>query len=46
VESFYKQFYFRSGKVAEMLGEMVKSPQMMGRRLREGVEFLRFFRQR
>ncbi len=46
VESFYKQFYFRSGKVAEMLGEMIKSPQMMGRRLREGVEFLRFFRQR
>ncbi|MHB1513119.1 MAG: hopanoid biosynthesis associated radical SAM protein HpnJ [Acidiferrobacter sp.] len=46
VEAFYKQFYFRSGKVAEMLGEMIKSPQMMGRRLREGVEFLRFFRQR
>jgi len=46
VETFYKQFYFRSGKIAEMLGEMIKSPQMMGRRLREGVEFLRFFRQR
>ncbi len=46
VETFYKQFYFRSGKVAEMVGEMIKSPQMMGRRLREGVEFLRFFRQR
>ncbi|HUW97605.1 MAG TPA: hopanoid biosynthesis associated radical SAM protein HpnJ [Acidiferrobacter sp.] len=46
VETFYKQFYFRSGKIAEMLGEMFRSPQMMGRRLREGAEFLRFFRQR
>ncbi len=46
VETFYKQFYFRSGKVAEMVGEMLRSPQMMRRRLREGVEFMRFFRQR
>ncbi|MHB1565181.1 MAG: hopanoid biosynthesis associated radical SAM protein HpnJ [Acidiferrobacter sp.] len=46
VETFYKRFYFRSGKIAELTGEMLRSPQMMRRRLREGVEFLRFFRQR
>ncbi len=46
VETFYKRFYFRAGKIAEMTGEMLRSPQMMRRRLREGVEFMRFFRQR
>jgi hypothetical protein len=29
-----------------MTGEMLRSPQMMRRRLREGVEFMRFLRQR
>jgi hypothetical protein len=29
-----------------MTGEMLRSPQMMSRRLREGVEFMRFFRHR
>lgn len=46
VETFYKRFYFRAGKIAEMTGEMLRSPQMMRRRLREGVEFMRFLRQR
>ncbi|MEJ2643910.1 MAG: hopanoid biosynthesis associated radical SAM protein HpnJ [Gammaproteobacteria bacterium] len=46
VETFYKKFYFRAGKIAEITGEMVRSPQMMKRRLREGVEFVRFLRQR
>jgi hopanoid biosynthesis associated radical SAM protein HpnJ len=46
VETFYKRFYFRAGKIAEMTGEMLRSPQMMSRRLREGVEFMRFFRHR
>ncbi|MEJ2687624.1 MAG: hopanoid biosynthesis associated radical SAM protein HpnJ, partial [Gammaproteobacteria bacterium] len=46
VEAFYKKFYFRAGKIAEITGEMVRSPQMMKRRLREGVEFVRFLRQR
>lgn len=46
VEMFYKRFYFRAGKIAEMTGEMIRQPEMIGRRLREGVEFLRFFRQR
>jgi len=46
VESFYRRFYFRSGKIASIVGEMVKSPQMMKRRLREGVEFFHFLRER
>ena len=36
VETFYKKFYFRAGKIAEITAEMVKSPAMMQRRLREG----------
>jgi len=46
VETFYKQFYFRAGKIAEMSAEMLRSPQMMKRRLREGVEFVGFLRHR
>src|SRR3954463_8954376 len=46
VESFYKRFYFRSGKIASIVGEMVRSPQMMKRRLREGVEFFHFLKER
>ncbi|MGA7981394.1 MAG: hopanoid biosynthesis associated radical SAM protein HpnJ [Chromatiaceae bacterium] len=46
VETFYKRFYFRTGKIAEIAGEMVRDPQMMKRRLREGVEFVRFLRER
>ncbi|HET9573880.1 MAG TPA: hopanoid biosynthesis associated radical SAM protein HpnJ, partial [Methyloceanibacter sp.] len=46
VESFYKQFYFRAPKIAAIVGEMVRSPEMMKRRLREGVEFFRFLRER
>ncbi|MHB0888726.1 hopanoid biosynthesis associated radical SAM protein HpnJ [Acidithiobacillus sp.] len=46
VETMYKRFYFRAGKIAEITGEMIKSTQMMKRRLREGVEFVRFLRQR
>ncbi len=46
VETFYKRFYFRAGKIAEMVGEMVRSPEMMKRRLREGVEFFQFLRER
>ena len=36
----------RSGKIASIVGEMVKSPEMMKRRLREGVEFFQFLRHR
>ncbi|HEX6965198.1 MAG TPA: hopanoid biosynthesis associated radical SAM protein HpnJ [Gemmatimonadaceae bacterium] len=46
VETFYKRFYFRAGKIAEMAGEMVKSPRVLTRRLREGAEFVRFMQSR
>jgi hopanoid biosynthesis associated radical SAM protein HpnJ len=46
VEDFYKRFYFRGGKIASIVGEMVTSPDMMKRRLREGVEFFQFLRER
>jgi hopanoid biosynthesis associated radical SAM protein HpnJ len=46
VEPFYRRFYLRPGKIAEMVGEMAKSPEMISRRLREGVEFFRFLRER
>jgi hopanoid biosynthesis associated radical SAM protein HpnJ len=46
VEEFYKKFYFRPSKIASIVGEMVASPQMMKRRLREGVEFFHFLRAR
>jgi hopanoid biosynthesis associated radical SAM protein HpnJ len=46
VEDFYKKFYFRPSKIASILGEMLMSPEMMKRRLREGVEFFQFLRQR
>ncbi len=46
LETFYKRFYFRRQKIASLLAEMLKSPQMMRRRLREGVEFFQFLRQR
>ena len=46
VEEFYKRFYFRPSKIASIVGEMVASPQMMKRRLREGVEFFQFLRAR
>jgi hopanoid biosynthesis associated radical SAM protein HpnJ len=46
VETFYKKFYFRAPKIAAIVGEMARSPQMMKRRLREGVEFFQFLRER
>jgi len=46
VERFYKQFYFRPGKIWAIVREMLGSWDMMKRRLREGVEFFRFLRSR
>jgi hopanoid biosynthesis associated radical SAM protein HpnJ len=46
VEEFYRRFYFRAPKIASIVGEMIRSPEMMKRRLREGVEFFRFLRER
>jgi radical SAM superfamily enzyme YgiQ (UPF0313 family) len=46
LETFYRRFYFRRRKIASLLAEMIKSPQMMRRRVREGVEFFQFLRER
>jgi hopanoid biosynthesis associated radical SAM protein HpnJ len=46
MEVFYRRFYFRRQKIWEIVKEMLTSPQMMQRRLREGVEFMRFLRER
>ena len=46
VDAFYKRFYFRAGKLAEMSAELLRHPGMTGRRLREGGEFVRFLGRR
>jgi hopanoid biosynthesis associated radical SAM protein HpnJ len=46
VEEFYRRFYFRAPKIAAIVSEMARSPQMLRRRLREGIEFFRFLRER
>jgi hopanoid biosynthesis associated radical SAM protein HpnJ len=46
VATFYKRFYFRPRKIADITLEMVKSWDMMKRRLREGVEFMHFLNAR
>ncbi|WP_282799731.1 hopanoid biosynthesis associated radical SAM protein HpnJ [Bombella apis] len=46
VETFYKEFYFRPSKIFAIVKEMITDPQMLKRRLREGVEFFQFLRQR
>jgi hopanoid biosynthesis associated radical SAM protein HpnJ len=44
--AFYKQFYFRPRKIGAIVGEMLRDSDMMKRRLREGVEFFEFLRER
>jgi hopanoid biosynthesis associated radical SAM protein HpnJ len=46
VETFYRRFYFRAPKIASICGEMIRDRQMLVRRLREGVEFFGFLRER
>lgn len=46
VETFYREFYFRGGKIVSIMKEMIVSPDMMARRLREGMEFFKFLRER
>jgi radical SAM superfamily enzyme YgiQ (UPF0313 family) len=46
VETIYRKFYFRPSKILSILNEMIRSPQMMKRRLREGVEFFAFLKER
>jgi hypothetical protein len=41
-----RRFYFRAPKIAAIVSEIVRSPEMMARRLREGVEFFAFLRER
>jgi hypothetical protein len=46
VDAFYRRFYFRADKIAEMAAEMFQSPQLAARRLREGREFAQFLGRR
>ncbi|MGH3262725.1 MAG: hypothetical protein ACRDNS_12070, partial [Trebonia sp.] len=46
VDEFYKRFYFRAPKIAELSAEMVRHPSMAARRLREGAEFVQFLGRR
>ncbi len=46
VETFYKKFYLRAGKIAEITAEMLTSATMLKRRLREGKEFFQFLSRR
>jgi hopanoid biosynthesis associated radical SAM protein HpnJ len=46
VGTLYRRFYFRPRKILEMMAEAVHTPGMVRRRLREGVEFLRFLAER
>jgi hopanoid biosynthesis associated radical SAM protein HpnJ len=46
LEGFYREFYFRPSKIASIVGEMASSWDMTKRRLREGVEFFEFLRER
>lgn len=46
VADFYKKFYFRPRKIADIVLEMAGSWDMTKRRLREGVEFFHFLNAR
>ncbi|MBV8638529.1 MAG: hopanoid biosynthesis associated radical SAM protein HpnJ [Candidatus Eremiobacteraeota bacterium] len=46
LDEFYKKFYFRPRKMFTLFGGMLRDPEVMKRRLREGVEFFAFLRER
>jgi hopanoid biosynthesis associated radical SAM protein HpnJ len=46
VDEFYRKFYFRPRKMFSLFGGMLRDPHVMKRRLREGVEFFNFLRER
>jgi hopanoid biosynthesis associated radical SAM protein HpnJ len=46
VEEFYRKFYFRPRKMFSLFGGMLRDPEVMKRRLREGVEFFKFLHER
>jgi len=45
-EDFNRRFYFRAPKIASIVSEIVRSPDVMIRRLHEGIEFFSFLRER
>ena len=46
VEKMYREFYFRPKVYARMLAEMLTDRQMLTRRLREGMEFRDYLKER
>jgi hopanoid biosynthesis associated radical SAM protein HpnJ len=46
LDEFYRRFYFRPRKMFSLFGGMLRDPQLMKRRLREGAEFFTFLRER
>jgi len=46
LDTFYRRFYFRRGRSPRCSARCSRGPEMMRRRLREGVEFFQFLRQR
>ena len=46
LDEFYRRFYFRPRKMISLAAEMLGDRRVMGRRLREGRDFLRFLRAR
>jgi hopanoid biosynthesis associated radical SAM protein HpnJ len=46
LDAFYRRFYFRPRKLFAIGAEMVRDPAVGRRRLKEGVEFLRFLSRR
>src|ERR1700751_381966 len=42
VEEMYRKFYFRPRKMFSLFGGMLRDPEVMKRRLREGGEFFKF----
>jgi radical SAM superfamily enzyme YgiQ (UPF0313 family) len=46
VEELYRKFYFRPRKMFSLFGGMLRDPEVMKRRLREGVEFFKFLHER
>lgn len=46
LEKFYKAYYLRPRPMARIIRTMFQDPQVMKRRLREGLEFFRFLRLR
>jgi hopanoid biosynthesis associated radical SAM protein HpnJ len=46
VDAFYRKFYFRPRKMFRLFGGMLRDPLLMKRRMREGVEFFTFLRNR